>query len=147
MQCKVCWKDDPPHQWERSQVRGIPKTKHALLETLTATLPDRADLPNLLKDELVALFRKHVRGERHGLDPLRGASKLTRDELVERLSLHDIPIKSSDKKGDMLLKLRDHWNQQCALAKSQSSGVVSSISMASQECDAISWEMCVHSDN
>ena len=87
----------------------IPKTKAALLEALASELPDEAhEHQKLLKPELKALFKQHIRGVRHVADPLRGASGLTQAELVAKLTAHDMSFNDADTKGDMILKLRAH---------------------------------------
>eukprot|EP00435_Cladocopium_sp_Y103_P041509 s2591_g11.t1 len=144
--CKICWGQGPPHAWDRSAAPVIPKTKAALLDALASELPDQAhEHRQLLKPELKALFKRHIRGVRHVADPLRGASGLTQSELVEKLTAHDISFNDADKKGDMILKLRAHWNHQCDLAKdSRPNGLTSTTSGASPEFHdgADHWELC-----
>lgn len=62
---------------------------------------------------------KNLRGKKHPKDPMVGASSLGRTELEERLAKHDVQLSPERRyvKGDLLLKLRAHWNHQCSLAR------------------------------
>lgn len=133
MFCPECWKGEPPRQWHRQEAPVIPGTKAALLKALESALPDRvSEYKNLLKTELKAYFKEHVRGKRHPHDPIKGTSKLKKDELIERLVLHGVPFGENDKKGDLILKLREHWNAQCCLGPEL---------YTAQESDDDSWEL------
>lgn len=111
--CKACWMHGPPHGWDRSAAPVIPKTKYGLLQALRLAVPHlEPEFKDLLQPELKSFFRKHVRGERHAADPLKGASGLKKDELMARLATHEISFRSSETKGALLLKLRAHWDEQ-----------------------------------
>ena len=149
--CKECWMYGPPHGWDRSAAPIIPKTKYDLLQALRLAVPHlEPEFKHLLQPELKSFFRKHVRGERHAADPLKGASGLKKAELMARFATHDISVRSSETKGALMLKLRAHWDEQCRLgddftppAKNTStkSGTGSTPKQFGDDTSDSSWEL------
>ena len=116
--CLVCWASGvPPHEWHRANAPNIPGTKQELLDMLL--LCDRTPLSedklkNLTKTELKTLFRKNIRGEKHSCDPCQNLSNKSKMELQEINAKHGLGQHGT--KGELMLRLRDHWSYQCALA-------------------------------
>lgn len=116
--CLVCWASSvPPYEWHRANAPNIPGTKKELLEMLS--LYDRTPLPedqlkNLTKTELKTLFRKNIRGEKHSCDPCQNLSSKSKMELQEINAKHG--LEQHGTKGELMLRLRDHWSRQCGLA-------------------------------
>lgn len=96
----------------------IPQTKHELLVELES-LHDRETLLALTKEELRHMFKKSVRGERHPNDCTCRMSVLMKNELEDRVRLHGMTTSPGTKvtKGFLQSMLREHWNEQCSLAK------------------------------
>ena len=116
--CGECWKHGQPYQWNRNgKAPTIPRTRNQLLAALKMALPGlEEEYEGLLKPELAAYFRRHVRGTRCSSDPLAGISTLRKQEIVERCRAHGIHLEDSElkdlTKGDLILRLREHWNEQ-----------------------------------
>lgn len=117
--CDKCWALGPPKYWERSSAPIIPGTKHELLIALKRVVPDQpCSLESLTKEELKALFRAHVRGERHRGDPTVGMSSLKKAQLLDLLSDHGETLPMTSTKGALMSGIRQHWLHQCYLANS-----------------------------
>ena len=72
--------------------------------------------------ELKALFKTHLKGEPHPHDPTRGFPKLKQDDLIDRLKVHSLPVMPRMSRGNRMLLLRSHWEEQCKLARPDSPG-------------------------
>lgn len=100
----------------------IPQTKNDLVAELES-FHDRGDLLALNKEELRHMFKKNIRGERHPNDCTCRMSVLMKHELEERVRLHGMTITGTKiTKGYLQSMLRDHWNEQCSLAKQSGHG-------------------------
>lgn len=109
----------PPYLWEKGHVepklKRIPGTKPEMKQLLEDRCPDQ-DFSFQCKEELKQSI-KNLRGKKHPKDPMVGASSLSRQGLEERLAEHDVQLPTGHYvKGDLLLKLRAHWAEQCGLA-------------------------------
>eukprot|EP00435_Cladocopium_sp_Y103_P066136 s157_g28.t1 len=111
--CPVCWKYGPPHQWSSKTAPNMPASKEDLKVALTPIVPLQ-DYP-LTKPELRHLFRQLVRGERSPADPTKALSSLRHEDLVERMTLHNLPLAPKMTKDAMIFAIRgdtvnDSWD-------------------------------------
>ena len=103
----------------KAEAPRIPATKCELMSELAknkAAIGDRAGqqaLVGLNKDELKAIFCKEIRGEKHPLDPTQNLTTLKKAALQELNRLHGLNTQGN--KGDLMLRVRNHWHQQCGL--------------------------------
>ena len=124
--CDFCWSAGAPYFWSKATAPRLPQTKPELLEALkpswsvAASLKRGEKLETMTLPELKALFKTHLRGESHPHDPTRGFPKLNQDDLIERLKIHSLPVVPRMSKGNRMLLLRSHWEEQCKLAHSDS---------------------------
>jgi len=120
-QCPECWsvKGVCPYQWDRKNAGSIPSTRQALLEGLTPINVSQS-LSKLNVPELRALYKTHIKGKPHPADPTQGMTSLQKDQLQQLTLEHGLKIEfASGKKftkGEMMLQLRQHWEDQCLLA-------------------------------
>eukprot|EP00434_Breviolum_minutum_P044303 symbB.v1.2.039555.t1/scaffold6645.1/size16507/1 len=77
-------------------------------------------LSKLNVQELRALYKTHIKGKPHPADPTQGMTSLQKDQLQQLTLEHGLKIEfASGKKftkGEMMLQLRQHWEDQCLLA-------------------------------
>ena len=120
--CEFCWSAGTPYHWSRATAPHIPQTKPELVEALkpswsvAASLKVGEKLEAMTLPELKALYKTHIKGEPHPHDPTRGFPKLNQDDLIERLKKHCLPVVPRMSKGNRMLLLRSHWDNQCKLA-------------------------------
>ena len=124
--CDFCWSAGTPYHWSRATAPRIPQTKPELVEALqpswsvAASLKVGEKLETMTLPELKALFKTHLKGEPHPHDPTRGFPKLKQDDLIDRLKVHSLPVMPRMSRGNRMLLLRSHWEEQCKLARPDS---------------------------
>ena len=106
----------PPYVWEKTQAPRIPSTKQHLISTLH-TFMDINRLKEMSVSELKYHFRQLVRGERHPGDCTLNMGSRNKDDLAQIVGGHGMHIAGSMTRGHLQHLLREHWHEQCELAK------------------------------
>ena len=118
--CDKCWPPhgEPPYEWNRKAAPHIPKEKDELLKALSSIFEKETkagEFAGLTKEELKAIYRRRVRGEKHGCDPTQGITNKDKSTLQSMNKEHGLPTAGT--RGDLMLQLREHWQGQCELAR------------------------------
>lgn len=139
--CSICWPDDglPPKLWCRSSAPHIPSQKAGLINELSPLLDDMNYLNSLTVTELRQLYRRLVRGEKHPLDPTVGLSHAKKDDLIALCEKHH--LSTCGTKGDLALRVRGHWTEQCTIAAEAAANELAGKSEVSDPEVSSSWSV------